>query len=41
MTMEHFVMRALVLLFFTGLLGSAVVVAISFAEDSKELLGKE
>jgi hypothetical protein len=41
MTLEHQLMRALVLLFFTGLAGSAIVVVISFIEDSKELAGKD
>jgi hypothetical protein len=34
-------MRLLELLFFVGLVGSAVVVLISFVEDGKELLGDE
>lgn len=34
-------MRLLEVLFFAGLVGSAVVVVISFIEDGKELFGKE
>jgi len=34
-------MHLLVILFFTGIVGSAVVVAISFVEDIQELFGKE
>jgi len=34
-------MRLLEAMFFLGLTGSAVVVAISFFEDSKELIGKD
>ncbi len=34
-------MRVLEVLFFTGLVGSSVVVLISFAEDGKELFGKD
>ncbi|HVU47328.1 MAG TPA: hypothetical protein VHD85_14450 [Terracidiphilus sp.] len=41
MTLAHLVARALVLLFFAGLVGSAVVIVISFVEDSKELFGKD
>jgi hypothetical protein len=33
--------RVLVGMFFLGLLGSAVVVLISFVEDGKELFGKD
>jgi len=33
--------RALVLMFLVGLGGSAVVVAISFIQDGKELFGKD
>jgi hypothetical protein len=36
-----FAMRALEVVFFTGLAGSAVVVFISFIEDGKELFGKD
>jgi hypothetical protein len=34
-------MRLLEVMFFVGLLGSAVVVLISFVEDGKELFGDE
>jgi hypothetical protein len=34
-------MRVAEAMFFLGLIGSAVVVAISFVEDSKELFRKE
>ncbi|SPE27624.1 hypothetical protein SBA5_60031 [Candidatus Sulfotelmatomonas gaucii] len=34
-------MRILELMFFLGLIGSAIVVVISFLEDGKELFGKE
>lgn len=34
-------MRILDLLFFVGLAGSAIVVVISFIEDSKELFGDD
>lgn len=34
-------MRLLELMFFLGLVGSAIVVVISFLEDAKELFGKE
>ena len=37
----HLVARIVVPLFFIGLIGSAIVVVISFAEDLKELLGDE
>ena len=36
-----FAMRLLELMFFVGLAGSAVVVAISFIEDGKELFGED
>lgn len=36
-----FVIRLLELMFFIGLIGSAVVVIISFIEDGKELFGEE
>jgi hypothetical protein len=36
-----FVIRLLELMFFIGLIGSAVVVIISFIEDGKELFGGE
>ena len=34
-------MRALEVMFFVGLVGSAIVVIISFVEDGKELFSKE
>jgi hypothetical protein len=34
-----FAMRVLEVMFFTGLIGSTVVVLISFVEDAKELFG--
>jgi len=34
-------MRLLEIMFFLGIVGSAVVVLISFVEDWKELFGKE
>ena len=34
-------MRTLELMFFVGLVGSAIVVLISFVEDAKELAGDE
>ena len=34
-------MRLLEVMFFVGLVGSAVVVLISFVEDGKELFGKD
>jgi hypothetical protein len=34
-------MRVLEVMFFVGLVGSAVVVLISFYEDGKELFGKD
>jgi cell division protein FtsL len=40
MILAVFAMRVLEVLFFTGLVGSAVVVVISFVEDGKELFGE-
>jgi hypothetical protein len=34
-------MRVLEVMFFVGLVGSSVVVIISFIEDGKELFGKD
>jgi hypothetical protein len=34
-------MRVLEVMFFVGLVGSSVVVLISFVEDGKELFGKD
>ena len=36
-----FAMRVLEVMFFVGLVGSTVVVLISFIEDGKELFGKD
>jgi cytochrome c biogenesis protein CcdA len=36
-----FAMRVLEVMFFVGLAGSTIVVLISFAEDGKELFGKD
>lgn len=41
MAFAAFVIRFLELLFFVGLVGSAIVVVISFVEDGKELFGKD
>ena len=41
MRLATFVMRFLVVVFFAGLAGSAVVVAISFVEDLLILMGLE
>jgi len=41
MTLAIVFMRILDLLFFVGLAGSAIVVVISFIEDSKELFGDD
>jgi hypothetical protein len=41
MFMAIFAIRLLCVLFFVGLVGSAVVVLISFVEDAKELFGKD
>lgn len=40
MIVAIFAMRVLETMFFIGLAGSAIVVAISFIEDGKELFGK-
>jgi len=40
MQVEIVAMRVLEVMFFVGLVGSAVVVLISFIEDGKELFGK-
>jgi hypothetical protein len=34
-------MRLIEIMFFLGLAGSAIVIAISFFEDGKELFGKD
>jgi len=41
MVVAVFAMRLLEVMFFVGLIGSAVVVLISFVEDGKELFGKD
>jgi len=41
MVLALFAMRLLEIMFFVGLVGSAVVVLISFIEDGKELIGKD
>jgi len=41
MGLAVFAMRVLEVMFFVGLVGSAVVVLISFFEDGKELFGKD
>jgi len=41
MVVAVFAMRLLEVMFFVGLVGSAVVVLISFIEDGKELFGKD
>jgi hypothetical protein len=41
MLLARIAMRVLEVLFFIGMLGSAVVIVISFAEDWKELFQKD
>ena len=41
MGLAVFLMRLIEAMFFVGLAGSAVVVVISFIEDTKELFGKD
>jgi len=41
MTLMILFFRLLEIMFFTGLVGSAVVVLISFFEDFKELIGED
>jgi hypothetical protein len=41
MPLAIFAMRVLEVMFFVGLVGSAVVVLISFVEDGKDLFGKD
>ena len=41
MQVAIFAMRVLEVMFFVGIVGSAVVVLISFIEDGKELFGKD
>jgi hypothetical protein len=41
MHFAHIAMTVLEVMFFSGLIGSTVVVLISFVEDGKELFGKD
>ncbi len=41
MAFAIFAIRVLEVMFFVGLVGSAIVVLISFWEDGKELFGKD
>lgn len=41
MALAIFAMRVLEVLFFIGLIGSAIVVVVSFIEDAKELFGED
>jgi hypothetical protein len=41
MSIAIFAIRLLEGMFFVGLVGSAIVVVISFLEDGKELFGKD
>jgi hypothetical protein len=41
MALASFGLRVLEVMFFVGLVGSSVVVLISFVEDAKELFGKD
>jgi hypothetical protein len=41
MPITLFAMRVLEVLFFAGLVGSSIVVIISFVEDGKELFSKD
>jgi hypothetical protein len=41
MLLAVYAMRVLEVMFFVGLVGSSVVVLISFVEDGKELFGKD
>jgi len=41
MTFAIYFMRLLEIMFFAGLVGSAVVVLFSFVEDFKELFGED
>jgi hypothetical protein len=41
MAVALFFMRLLEVLFFAGLVGSSIVILISFYEDGKELFGKD
>ena len=41
MIVALFIMHVLEVMFFLGLVGSSIVVIISFIEDGKELFGKD
>ena len=41
MSMAVLAMRLMEAMFFLGLVGSAIVVVVSFFEDGKELFGKD
>jgi hypothetical protein len=41
MPLAIFAMRLIEAMFFVGLVGSSIVVLISFVEDGKELFGKD
>ncbi len=41
MPIALFAMRVLEVMFFVGLVGSSIVILISFIEDGKELFSKE
>jgi hypothetical protein len=41
MLLAMFAMRVLEVMFFVGLVGSSIVVLISFVEDGKQLFGKD
>jgi hypothetical protein len=41
MAVGNFIIRIMEFVFFAGLVGSAVVVLISFVEDGRELFGKD
>jgi len=41
MILAIFAMRVLETMFFLGLIGSSIVIIISFIEDGKELFGKD
>lgn len=40
LAIAHFAMHIIEVVFFVGIAGSAIVVAISFVEDLKELFGE-
>lgn len=41
MSLAVFAIRLVEVLFFFGLIGSAIVVAVTFVEDARELFGKD